>query len=153
MSLNSRLVFKLALFLLLFLFSIFLVIKVISRPSLAMARATLSEGQLVLELAQTDKEIIKGLSGRKELPADQGLLFIFGDYVPRSFWMKNMNFPIDIIWLNDRVVTGIVASAQPEGENPRIHYISPGPANSVLEVNAGWATEYNVKVGDVLIIN
>jgi len=153
MPISNSWALRLAILSLLLIVGLFLAIRAVSQSPQALNRAKLGEGELFLELARTSRETTKGLSDRKSLPADQGMLFIFDGYSPRSFWMKNMNFPLDIIWLNDKVVTGIAVAVPPEGEWPQTHYSSPGPANMVLEVNAGWTEKNKIKIGEVLIIN
>ena len=68
--------------------------------------------------------------------------------------MKNMHFPIDIIWISHRRVVNISKNLQPEGKNPKKTYSSIYPVNYVLEVNAGFCEENNIIIGDeIKIIN
>ena len=63
---------------------------------------------LQVDLALTDEEKARGLSGRESLDEDEGMLFVFdvpGNY---GFWMKDMNFAIDIIWLNEKITPFII---------------------------------------------
>lgn len=55
---------------------------------------------LVLEVADTDARRVQGLSGRKSLPHNHGMLFVFPVDGMYGFWMKDMHFPVDIIWLD-----------------------------------------------------
>ncbi|HVS79909.1 MAG TPA: DUF192 domain-containing protein, partial [Candidatus Paceibacterota bacterium] len=87
------------------------------------------------------------LSDRASLAADAGLLFIFPqpDYI--GIWMKDMNFPIDVIWLDSTMkVIYIVPNMTPESY-PKV-YTPTSPAAYVLEVNAGVAARENIKIGD-----
>jgi uncharacterized membrane protein (UPF0127 family) len=79
----------------------------------------------------------RGLSGRASLPADAGMWFVLPAPGLHGFWMKDMAFPIDLVWLSpDRVVLG-AERLTPCGPNAcPIHY-PPAPATYVLEVNAG----------------
>lgn len=91
----------------------------------------------------------KGLSGRKELKQNEGMLFIFPESGMYGFWMKEMLFPIDIIWIdaNRRVVDawgGATPDSYPQVRTP------VAPAKYVLEVNAGFVKMYSIKRGDVL---
>ncbi|MCK4540362.1 DUF192 domain-containing protein [Candidatus Parcubacteria bacterium] len=105
-----------------------------------------------VELADTQKKHIQGLSDKKELIG--GMLFLFDNKQVRNFWMKNMNFPIDIIWIGDGEIINISPDLQPEGENPKKIYSSIYPVNYVLEVNAGFCEKNNILIGDkVEIIN
>jgi len=103
-----------------------------------------------VEVAETPLAREKGLSGREKLDQNKGMLFVFPkkDYYP--FWMKEMNFPIDIIWIdNDRVVDISYNVAAPSTVSEFFKTYQPKePVNFVLEVNAGFSKEYNVKVGD-----
>ena len=82
---------------------------------------------------------------------DQGMLFDFGP-TPAStpFWMKDMNFNLDFVWIAGNKVVGITPNAPAPlspTENLPLYY-PPEPVNQVLEVNAGWAKKNNVSVGD-----
>lgn len=101
-----------------------------------------------LELADTPELIVKGLSGRATLAEDRGMLFIFPGKKTENFWMKEMNFPLDIIWINDDLIVKIDANLSPEGIKPINIYSSNSPVNYVLEVNADWSRRHDVKVGD-----
>lgn len=54
-----------------------------------------------VEIADTEQSRIMGLSGRKTLPIDTGMLFVFDMIGRNEIWMKDMNFPIDIMWISD----------------------------------------------------
>ncbi|MCK5510280.1 DUF192 domain-containing protein [Candidatus Parcubacteria bacterium] len=105
-----------------------------------------------VELADTPEKHIQGLSDKKELIG--GMLFLFDNKKVRNFWMKNMNFPIDIIWIDNGKIVNISENLQPEGERPEKTYSSIYPVNYVLEVNAGFCEENNILIGDkIKIIN
>jgi uncharacterized protein len=88
----------------------------------------------------------RGLSGRARLGEGRGMLFVFGERAPRTFWMKGMRFPLDIIWIARGRVTGIARDTPvPSGEPPL--YPSGEPVDRVLEVPAGWATRHRVGAG------
>ncbi len=103
-----------------------------------------------VELALTPAQQEQGLSGRKTLAENSGMLFIFDKPGQYPFWMKDMNFPIDIIWLSeDMKVIYIKGDARPE-----LYPESYGPsavdgsAKYVLEVVDGFSDKNNLKVGD-----
>jgi len=104
--------------------------------------------KIQVEVANTEVSQINGLSGREALCASCGMLFVYNNSIQRAFWMKNMNFPLDIIWLRGNKVIGISAGLPPEGEKPLRIYASPEPVDMVLEVNAGFADRNEIKVGD-----
>src|SRR3990167_28355 len=57
-----------------------------------------------IEVAQTPEQLAKGLGGRVSFPKDQGMLFLFGRKDFYSFWMKNMRFSLDFIWIDQNVI-------------------------------------------------
>jgi len=104
--------------------------------------------QLLITITTLDKEV--GLSKYKSIPLNQGMIFSFGaaDYYP--FWMKNMTFAIDIIYLKNNKIVSIFQNVKPPGsssESPPIYRPSQ-PADTVLEINAGLSKKYNFKNGD-----
>ena len=93
----------------------------------------------------------KGLSGRDSMPADAGMLFVLGPDDSRLFWMKGMNFPIDIIAIDSGMrVTKIIRDLHPCTQCP-IYSVSETAAYA-LEINAGLAGKYGIAVGDHLVI-
>lgn len=94
-----------------------------------------------------------GLSGRSGLRDDEGMYFIFNSPGKHSFWMKDMEFPIDIVWIKGDRVVGFSENVQPE-PNKTIFgltiYRPPEEVDRVLEVSAGTAAKYGWKVGDVV---
>ncbi len=112
------------------------------------AHAVLPTGeQWRLEVARKSEDLVKGLSGRPNLPPGRGLLMDFSRDGYHGIWMKDMNFPIDIIWLDSGFsVVKIQERAQPS-DYPRV-YVPPVPARYVLEVPAGAAAR--LKAGDKL---
>lgn len=107
-----------------------------------------------VQIVDKPADLQKGLSGRGSMPANQGMLFLFpnkGDY---PFWMKDMEFPLDIIYISDNKVVTIyeeVPSPLYPNENLTV-YRSKVPANKVLELNAGSVKKFNIKVGDEVTI-
>ncbi|MCR4279228.1 MAG: DUF192 domain-containing protein [Candidatus Zambryskibacteria bacterium] len=98
------------------------------------------------EVADTPNEISLGLSGRESLEPGNGLLFIMPTSAKHGFWMKDMNFPIDIIWIDDVwVVAGVERSAQPESYPET--FTPNRPVKYVLEVPAGTADEFGIDTG------
>jgi hypothetical protein len=113
-----------------------------------------------IEVADTKEARAQGLSGREQLPANNGLLFVFDELGTHGIWMKNMRFGIDILWIapfNTTSSSGgreayrivdIKENARPESF-PETFY-SQAPALYVLEVNAGFTDLYNISVGDTV---
>lgn len=111
--------------------------------------------EISVEIADSEEERKQGLSGRTSLGKESGLLFVFDPPKKPSFWMKDMNFPIDIIWISDLTVIGIEKNVAPEpgvdDQNLRL-YFPPDNVNYVLEINAGEADQYNIKIGDSITL-
>lgn len=121
-------------------------------PDLALPLVTIGAFTWPVELALTVEEQAQGLSGRAELAAGSGMLFVWNQESRRSFWMPDMNFPLDLVWLNGEcAVVQITAEAPPQApgqsraELPR--YTVDG-VQYVLEINAGEAARRGINVGD-----
>ncbi len=115
--------------------------------------ATINSATFRIELAKTPKEQAQGLSGRGSLSKDGGMLFVFDKPSYHSFWMRDMKFPLDIVFiLNDKVIA-VYENLPPAfaDANPP-QYGSGVASDSVLEINAGVARKNNIKVGDTVII-
>lgn len=111
-----------------------------------------NQHQFQVEVALTADSQSQGLSGKIHLPKDAGMYFIFPSAENRNFWMKEMNFPLDIIWIRQGAIVGIAANIpKPESKTATLELIpSKVPADAVLEINAGLADLYGFKVGDKL---
>lgn len=105
---------------------------------------------IAVTIADEAEERRVGLSNYIFLDPDRGMLFVFDVPSRPAFWMKNMDFPIDIIWLRDGTVVGIEHGLQPATiENPPS--VRPtSDIGEVLEVNAGFALTHHLKIGDAL---
>jgi len=103
------------------------------------------------EIADTNEKRELGLGQRDSLGARQAMYFPFPAAEQWVFWMKDMRFPIDIIWMRDGVVVDVTKNA-PVPHDDIIDRFSPRePANGVLEVNAGVAEEVGIKLGDKVL--
>jgi uncharacterized protein len=106
------------------------------------------------EVVQTKEQLAKGLSGREKLTESQGMLFVLSNNIIPSFWMKEMNFPLDIIWINDNKIVDISQNVPIPDSSGYLPTFKPCcPSNFVLEVNAGFALKNNIKIGDGIIVN
>ncbi len=95
-----------------------------------------------------DQEI--GLSGRDSLPSTHGMLFLFSSPSDLRFWMKNMKFPLDIIFINGNTINTIrqnLAPVSSSEQNPPI-YMPVKVSDKVLEINANLSQKYGFQVGD-----
>lgn len=101
-----------------------------------------------LEVARTPKEQEIGLMYRKVLPRDRGMLFMFPDAQPVSFWMKNTLIPLDMVFLRQGVVQYIAANVPPCTADPCPSYGPQTPIDTVIELRSGRAAELSLKVSD-----
>ncbi|TSC89609.1 MAG: hypothetical protein G01um10143_99 [Parcubacteria group bacterium Gr01-1014_3] len=108
-----------------------------------------------VQIVDDQRSRAQGLSGRKELGSDEGMLFVFEDQGFHSFWMRGMEFPLDFIWITDGRVVGIERDAPPDSSSDPRAYFPPEPIDNVLEINAGMAKISNIKAGDevYLLVN
>ena len=103
---------------------------------------------LDIEIAESDYETQTGLMYRKSMETNQGMLFIFPDVAMHSFYMKNTEFPLDIIFVNeDLKIASIQKNAEPFNESG---LSSKVPVKYVLEVNAGLSDTWSLEVGDII---
>ena len=112
---------------------------------------------LIVEVADTPEARATGLSGRDSLGADRGMWFDIDRTAPVSFWMRGMEFPIDIIWVSESLrVTGMVERAPPLAPGTLTDdlpiYSSGGDVRYVLEINAGLAEELGIRPGDEITV-
>ena len=94
---------------------------------------------------------MQGLSGRDGLGVNEGMLFAFDEPGTHGFWMKDMKFPIDIIWISNSEVIYVLSNLNPDSY-PTI-FSPPEPVSQVLEVKAGTILRLNVVEGDKVFIN
>ena len=117
----------------------------ITFPAVAMVMTTpVGEFPMFLELALTREQTMRGLMFRPELPDDYGMLFVFADDSPRSFWMENTLSPLDIVYIRS---DGVIDSIQQGTPLSREGLPSDGPAKFVLEVRQGLADQYGLVPG------
>ena len=108
------------------------------------------QATLRVEAASSLASQVKGLSDRSEIGNIDGMLFLYDDSQPRNFWMKNMLFPLDAVWINKGKIIGWQENIPPpeDAGGEIIRFASPEPADAVLEAPAGWVQAHNLKVGD-----
>ncbi|MDP3052528.1 MAG: DUF192 domain-containing protein [bacterium] len=106
------------------------------------------------EIADTILKKAKGLSGRKALGENKGMIFIFTNPGKYNFWMIGMNFPLDIIWISGNKIVDISKNVQPSKSGRLTVIVSPlTKADKVLEIPAGSAEKFDIKIGDEAVIN
>ncbi len=123
-----------------FIVAVLLISLLISRKG---AKVTINDQDFNVKVAKTEAQKQKGLSGTKSLSEKDGMLFVFDKPDFYSFWMKEMNYPIDVIYIHgDKVVTVI------RNANPGLKVFQPdSPSEKVLEIKGGLAEKYNIDKG------
>jgi uncharacterized membrane protein (UPF0127 family) len=106
---------------------------------------------ITAELALSGEERARGLMFRESIAADQAMLFVFEEEAPHSFWMKNVGFPIDILWLDrEKRIVHMARRVPPCRKDPCPTYSPLRPSGYVLELRAGRSDELGIKPGDRL---
>lgn len=102
--------------------------------------------KLDIEIADTEYEHETGLMYREKMQKDRGMLFIYNSEAPRYFYMKNTYIPLDIIYFDkDSSFVSVQKNAEPRDETS---LPSDGPAQFILEVNAGLSDQWELDKGD-----
>ena len=114
------------------------------------ATIAINEQKIKLDIADTAEKKEIGLSNKENIPNDRGMLFTFDKPDYYSFWMKNMKFPIDIIFIRDGAIVTIFENVNPpaSSEQNAPIYQPKSPADTVLEINAGLSSKYGFGEGD-----
>ena len=123
-----------------------------SLASLPRGVITLGAGTFKIWIAETQATRAQGLSDQPSLPRDWGMWFDRESTGGASFWMKNMHFPLDMLWLDESFqIVHVTHNAEvPEAETPDAElsrYHPSVPVRYVLEVNAGLAQELGLQEG------
>lgn len=106
-------------------------------------------GNIRVHVAKTPSARARGLGGYESLDTNEGMLFIFPQSLIANFWMENMKFPLDFVWIrSDRKIVGITRNIYPD-TFPKT-FASPGKIQFVLELNAGGADAFGLKTGAYL---
>jgi uncharacterized membrane protein (UPF0127 family) len=115
---------------------------------------TINNVKLDLDISDNPFSITKGLSGRKSMSENSGMLFIFPRPAFQVFWMKDMNFPLDMIWISGNKVLRIdenIPTPKDTGGVPK-KIPSQVLVDKVLEVNAGFSRKNNIHPGDEIVL-
>lgn len=108
----------------------------------------IGNAELKVFVADTTEKRTQGLMNVSELTEDTGMLFVFPDAAPQTFWNKNTLIPLDLIWIADGRVVGISKLPSISESKDIVTVSSPGIAREVIEVSAGWAETHGTEIGD-----
>ena len=113
----------------------------------------IKEQKIYVEIAGSPEEKKQGLSGRESLAEDRGMLFIYPEPGNYSFWMKEMKFNLDFVFINDQKVVDLKENIPfpKEGEEPQTIRVE-ATFDKVLEINQGIIKKIEIKVGDEVLI-
>lgn len=127
------------------------VFSVIHTPATLGTAAALKAAYATYDLDVADTDVLRerGLGGKDGLARNKGMVFVFDRPQAACFWMKDMRFSIDMVWLNEarRVIfikTNVAPSTYPDSFCP------PEAAKYVIELNAGEAKKQSIQTGDTL---
>ena len=126
-------------------------------PSDATPTVTIGGASFTVDLADTPEKRFQGLSGREILEEGTGMLFVFQEERQHTFWMKDMRFPLDMIWITAEctiadIITD-VPNPPPDQKNGALPTYSPSaPGTFVLELNAGVAAASGLQTGDQMTL-
>ena len=116
------------------------------------AQVTIKDFMIQAKIADDSKERHAGLADYSSLPLGEGMLFVFDKSAPYVFWMKDVEFAIEIIWIDEnKKIVDIAPNVPPEpdkGEKELTRYKPKSDAKYVLEINAGLSALHNLQIGD-----
>lgn len=114
------------------------------------------KAELQVEIADTNEKRSKGLGFRESLATNSGMLFIHDSPKKYTYWMKGMNFPIDIMWIMEDEIADIIPNVPPplagQNDDTLERYSSTVDVDRVLETNAGFVLSNNIQVGDKILL-
>ncbi len=111
------------------------------------SKVIIDNNVFTVDIAETSYLMQRGLSGRSSLSPNEGMFFVFQNPGHYGFWMKDMNFPIDIVWIDENLkIIGFQKKLSPE-TYPNVFYPDKNVL-FVLEISTGRADEVGMRVGD-----
>lgn len=116
--------------------------------------ATIGDQKISLIVADTQEEREQGLSGKESLGENEGMLFSFDRPGYYGFWMRDMQFPIDIVFLDGEEVVTVYENVPVPSEGEALSVYKPeAPADRVLELNANKVSELEIQKGDTISLS
>lgn len=106
---------------------------------------------ILVEMADTPEKIVQGLSGREKLPENTGMLFVFKKADEYTFWMKDMKFNLDFVFIRGQKVVNLAENIPfpGPGQEPQTVVVAE-PFDQVLEITAGQIKKLNLKIDDTI---
>ena len=131
------------------LISVFCQLGCVQQNSVKQSQVCYKDKCFNVEIVSKPAEMQRGLMFREFLPAEAGMLFVFPDSQPHSFWMKNTLIPLDMIWIDhSQNIVDIISHVPPCQADPCLSYTPKASALYVLELNAGVAQRAGLIVGE-----
>jgi uncharacterized protein len=119
-----------------------------ARPHEVVVRTAGGERSLTVRIADAAEERRQGLMGVRELPANDGMAFVYDAPVSESFWMKDTPIPLAIAFVGEDGHILAIREMAPCPAEPCSTYASPEPYIWAVEANSGWFSANGVVVGD-----
>ncbi len=117
------------------------------------ATVRVNDHRFHVTVAQSEAQRERGLSGRTSLNQDEGMVFLFPSQGIYPFWMPEMRFPLDIIWIRQNAIVEMAQLDAPSIDHPEPELHTPTEqADMVLEVPAGTAQALQLRIGDPVSI-
>ena len=119
-------------------------------PVIVGPQVLIGDNTLSVRVATSSQAITKGLSGTLTMAENEGMIFLFKAPDIYRFWMPDMHFALDMIWIgSDNKIVDITKDAPPLKDLTKPVFFSPrSPAKYVLEVHAGWSKKHNITIGE-----
>jgi uncharacterized membrane protein (UPF0127 family) len=143
---QNKILFKLQIGIIIFLVIVITSLLLRDSGSEKQQTVTINNHKFLVEIADTKAKRELGLGNRDGLCEDCGMLFIFDDKKSRVFWMKDMRFDIDIIWIEDGTIVDIVENVSHKDSEKKIY--SPKNIDKVLELPAGSVKQFGIIAGN-----
>lgn len=104
--------------------------------------------RITAEVTDTGARKQRGLSGRETLPPERGMLFLYDPPAQPGFWMPDMHFDLDIVWIREGRIVDLSLAVPHEAPSPLPRYRPREDVDTVLEVVAGTAGRHGWRIGD-----
>lgn len=126
----------------------------INYPGTARDQVKIGDTLINVEISDTPEKRNKGLSGRGSIASDSGMLFVFDNPTKPRFWMKDMKFPIDIIYISNQKVVDLLKNIPPPSPNQSddtlLLYEPVTIIDQAVEVNGGFVSSHGISIGDTV---